>query len=191
MTGFAASSKKSNARLQEGHLEKHGCGRFSCSLPRWSPSSPCTLITAQAPPHLLFFLKSSSPSHRNAEPFFQVARPHHFSFHMSGCATQQSFVSTCWAGFSVLVPGVRTNGLRTEQGVLCTSLPGAQRPLYRFYTKIFLLRSLLSLVWKLLTTRGGRRSVLHFTSNTILNRRMTTSGESFLYRLVGFWVNQF
>lgn len=80
---------------------------------------------------------------------------------------------------------------KNRTGCLCTSLPGAQRPLYRFYTKIFLLRSLLPLVWKLLTTRGGRRSVLHFTSNTILNRRMTTSGESFLYRLVGFWVNQF
>lgn len=59
----------------------------------------------------IFFLSSKavSLSRRNARPFFQVAQPPQFSFHMSGCAIQQSFVGTCWEGFfSVSVPEAHT-----------------------------------------------------------------------------------
>lgn len=140
MTGFAASFLLKNERLQKGHLEKHGCGLLA---PAQLPAAPHAHSSL---PRLLptFFLSSKAVplSHRNAKPFFQVAQPHHFSFHMSGCAIQQSFVGTCWEGgvfffFPASVPGVQTNGLRTKQGAICTSLPGHQRPFYCFYTKIF------------------------------------------------------
>lgn len=117
----------------------------------WSFSLQPTSLAPHAHsslPRLLpiFFLSSKAAplSRRNARPFFQVAQPPQFSFHMSGCAIQQSFVGTCWEGFfSVSVPEVHTNGLKTKQGVLCTSLSGPQRPFYHFYTKIFLLCPLL------------------------------------------------
>lgn len=96
MTGFAASFLLKNERLQKGHLEKHGCGLLA---PAQLPAAPHAHSSL---PRLLptFFLSSKAVplSHRNAKPFFQVAQPHHFSFHMSGCAIQQSFVGTCWEG---------------------------------------------------------------------------------------------
>lgn len=78
------SSKKTNARLQKGHLEKHGCGLFSSSLPPCPPPTHTHHCSGSSPPS--FFPQKQLLSHRNAKPFFRVAQPHHFSFHMSGCA---------------------------------------------------------------------------------------------------------
>lgn len=59
------------------------------------PHSP----PARLLPTSILSSKAALLSCRNAKPFFQVAQPHYFSFHVSGCAIQQSFVGTCWEGF--------------------------------------------------------------------------------------------
>lgn len=89
--------------------------------------------------------------------------------------------------FSICTRSAHTNGLRTKQGVLSTSPSGPRRPLYHFYTKIFLLCPLLTIVLTNVNYKRSQqeeRSMYSFTSNIILNIRiMRTSEESFLPRL--------
>lgn len=106
---------------------------------------PRTLITAQALPHLLSFLKSSSSQPQECQAILSgsSASPLLLS-HVRMCHLTELCRYMLGGFSSVSVPGVHTNGLRTKQGVLCTSL--YQRPFYCFYTKIFLLRSLFIIV---------------------------------------------
>lgn len=72
--------------------------------PACLPDPPPYLQLTHSPPARLLptsilSSKAALLSCRNAKPFFQVAQPHYFSFHVSGCAIQQSFVGTCWEGF--------------------------------------------------------------------------------------------
>lgn len=113
---------------------------FSSSPAPCSP--PCTLITAQAPPHLLSFLKSSSSQPQECQAILSGSSASPFLFsHVRMCHSTElcryMLGGWCFFFFPASVPGVQTNGLRTKQGAICTSLPGHQRPFYCFYTKIF------------------------------------------------------
>lgn len=162
---------------------------WSFSLQPTSLAPPCTLITAQAPPHLLSFLKSS------------FSQPQECQAILSGSSASPvllSHVRMCHSAelcrymlggifFSICTRSTHTNGLRTKQGVLSTSPSGPRRPFYHFYIKIFLLCPLLTIVLTNVNYERSQReecSMYSFTSNIILNiRMMRTSEESFLPRL--------
>lgn len=155
MSGFAASFLLKNERLQKGHLEKHGCG---LSAPAYLPAAPHEHCL---PPRLLptSFLSSKAVplSHRNAKPFFQVAQPHHFSFHMSGCAIQQSFVGTCWEGFFSIRTRSAHKWFKNKTGSSLYQPTRSSKTIWLLLHKDFPLNAcFLALFWQMLATRRPR-----------------------------------